>query len=395
MTSSSSVLHILRTTASLLMLGSLSAGAWSQATDRSLPPGDLQWSLGARVHLDHSRFNGVYASDGAWHDATYLRRANLLAGLRWHPQWRASAALEMDADGRVTLDTAAVGWSPKEQLELRAGRIDPDFGLEQSGSGNWTFGIERSAIWDLAPDVADANGGAGLRLDTRGKAFGGWHASAGLYDKRGYRSAVARATAVPFDGKRSRLHLGVSLAASQGWSGDGRIRTRLAVRGVTEDDLGRRSTLGEAAVQPDAYDSDTAVAIEAAWQHGPWMLQAEALQRHLGGAGGQAGRTAQGAYVLAAWSITGEQRRYDDKRGRFRGAKPVDERWGAWEVFYRIDSLDVNDGGSATVHTAGLGWTASDTWRALFNVHQAQSDDANALGQTTGRGVSARLQAVF
>lgn len=173
------------------------------------------------------------------------------------------------------------------------------------------------------------------------------------------------------------------------------MSTLATVRGVTENDLGRRSTLGEAAMPPGAYDSDAAVAVEAAWQRGPWMLQAEALQRRLGGTGGQAGRAARGAYVLAAWSITGEPRRYDAERGRFRGARPADPRWGAWEVFYRFDSLTVSDGGSATVHTTGLGWTATDTWRALFNVHRAASDNANPLGQTRGTGLSARLQALF
>ena len=386
---------LLKTPIAMLMLACAAAGASAQTAPSTVLAKDLEWSFGGRVHVDHSRFNGVYARDGAWYDATYLRRANLGAGLRWHPQWQASAVLELDSGGRVTLDSAAVAWEPSDSLALRVGRIDPDFGLEQSGSGNWTFGIERSAIWDLAPDVADANEGAGLRVDIHGKAFNGWHASAGLYDKRGHRAAVARVTVLPVDGQGGRLHLGASLATSQGWRDEGRIRTRLAVRGVTENDLGRRSTLGEAAVAPGAYDSDTALAVEAAWQHGPWMLQAEALQRRLGGTNGQAGRTVQGAYVLAAWSTTGERRRYDDKRGRFRGAKPDDARWGAWEVFYRLDSLEVNDGGSATVHTAGLGWTATDTWRALFNVHRAQSDDANPLGQTTGVGVSARLQALF
>ncbi|KNZ32343.1 MAG: hypothetical protein AD742_11130 [Methylibium sp. NZG] len=385
----------LKTTVATLLLAGAMTGAPAQPTAGSPAAQSPEWSFGARVQLDHSRFNGVYSRDGAWHGATYLRRANLEAGLRWHPQWRASAELELDSDTRLTLNSATVAWEPRDGLALRLGRIDPDFGLEPSSSSSWTFGIERSAIWDLAPDVADANEGAGLRVDLQGKAFHGWHASAGLYDKRGHRAAVARATGLLFDTPGGRLHVGASLATSQGWRDDGRIRTRLAVRGVTENDLGRRSTFGEPAVPPAAFDSDTAFGVEVAWQHGPGMLQAEALQRRLGGTGGQAGRTAQGAYVLAAWSLTGEPRRYDDKRGRFRGAKPADARWGAWEVFYRLDRLAVNDGGSATVHTAGLGWTATDTWRGMLNVHRAQSDDANALGQTTGRGLSVRLQALF
>lgn len=124
-------------------------------------------------------------------------------------------------------------------------------------------------------------------------------------------------------------------------------------------------------------------------------MQAEALQRRLTGTGGQGSRTAQGAYLVLAWALAGEPRRYDEGRARLRSAKPAHARWGAWEVFYRVDGLDVSDGASATVHTAGLGWTAEDTWRAMLNLHSTRSGDANPLGQHTGMGLSARLLAVF
>ncbi len=352
----------------------------------------LEWRFGGRLHVDHSNFDGVYSRDGARHSATYLRRATASGSVRWHPQWRFSAAVEYDPETKFELDVYALSWQPKKNLELRLGRIDPDFGLDQSGSGNWTYGVERSAIWDLAPDVADSGGGTGLRADAHGDR---WQASLGMYDQRDRTAVTGRAVFTPLDKDRNRVHLGASLSVSRSDDDNGRIRSRLAVRGVTEDDLGRRSTLGEAAVLPGRYDGDTVLGVEAAWQRGALMLQAEGLQRRLAGAGGQADRLAQGAYVLAAWSITGEPRRYDGTRGRFGSAKPRNERWGAWEVFYRLDGLDVDDGRSATVHTVGLGWTASDTWRALLNLHHARSSDANPLGDRTGTGLSARLQAVF
>ncbi len=364
-----------------------SAGsALQQAWQRS------EWKFGGRVHLDHSGFDGVYSNDGARHSATYLRRATASGSVRWHAQWRFSAAVEYDTEDKLGLDVYALSWTPREDMELRLGRIDPDFGLDQSGSGNWTYGVERSAIWDLAPDVADSGGGTGLRADAHGQR---WQASLGLYDQRDRRALTGRAVFTPLDQKRQRLHLGASLSLSKSDNDDGRIRSRLGVRGVSENSAGRRSTLGEAALLPRAYDGDTVFGVEAAWQAGALMLQAEALQRRLSGTGGQADRVAQGAYVLAAWSITGEPRRYDGKRGRFRSAKPANERWGAWEVFVRLDELGVDDGRSATVTTLGVGWTAADTWRALLNLHSARSGDANRLGERSGVGLSARLQAVF
>lgn len=355
-------------------------------------PDRLAWDFGARLHLDHSGFDGVYSRDGTRHRATYLRRATASGAVRWHPQWRFSAAVEYDPEDQLELDTCALSWQPRKEFELRLGRIDPDFGMEHSGSGNWTYGVERSAIWDLAPTVADANGGAGLRADAYGNR---WQASLGVYDQRGHGAVTGRAVFTPLDQNRNRLHLGASLSVSQGFSDSGRIRSRLGIRGVTESDAGRRSTLGEAAVLPAQYDGDTAFGLEAAWQVGRLMLQAEGLQRRLAGASGQGDRLARGAYVLAAWSITGEPRRYDGARGRFRSAMPASERVGAWEVFVRLDGLDVDDGRSATVHTAGIGWTATTTWRAMLNLHSARSGSANRVGDTTGVGLSARLQAVF
>ena len=356
------------------------------------PGSTLDWRFSGRLHFDHSTFNRVYTRDGRSHGSTYLRRADLGASVRWHPTWRASTLLERDGDGRLNWAAASIDWMPREGLELRVGRIDPDFGMEQSGSSSWSVGVERSSIWDLAPDVADSADGFGLRMDTHDR---GWQASAGVYDKRDHNAWVARAVMLPLNRKRMRLHVGASIATTQGWHDDGRIRTRLGVRGVTEHDDGRRSTLGRAARAPAAHDNDTAIAIEVAWQKGPWMLQSELLQRRLSGMNGQPARTAQGAYVQLAWFVTGEQRRYDDRRGRFGGARPAHPDGGAWEMFYRLDGLEVKRARSATVHTAGLSWTAHSTWRAIVSLHRARSGEANDLGQSTGTGVSARLQAQF
>ncbi len=367
-------------------------GAETTAPTTATAASTLEWRFSGRLHVDHSRFNGVYSRDGRSHGVTYLRRADLGATVRWHPRWRGSALLERDGNGSLNWSAASIDWMPRDGLEWRLGRIDPDFGMEQSVSSSWSVGVERSSIWDLAPDVADSNDGYGIRVDAHDR---GWQASVGVYDKRDHNAVVARAVMLPISRKRMRLHVGASIATTRGWHDDGRIRTRLGVRGVTEHDVGRRSTLGRAARAPAAYDNDTAVAIETAWQRGPWMLQSELLQRRLSGTDGRSTRTAHGAYVQLAWFVTGEQRRYDARRGRFGGAKPAHPSVGAWEVFYRLDGLQVKHSRSATVHTAGLSWTAHRTWRAIVSLHRARSGGANDLGETTGTAVSARVQAHF
>ncbi|MCW5636168.1 MAG: hypothetical protein KIT17_22725 [Rubrivivax sp.] len=378
----------LRTVAALLAL-------WPAAGDvlaeRPAAVNELKWDWSARVQVDHGRFSGVYTRSGAAADATYLRRAELGGEVRWREQWRAAAAVELDSEYEHAVPEAFIGWRPRAELELRAGRIDPDFGLEPSTSTNWTYGIERSPIWDLASDVADANGGVGVRADAHGPR---WAGSAGVYDKRDHRAATARAVWMSRPGRGHVLQLGASLAHALGRADDGRLRTRLAVRGVTEDEAGRRSTLAEAVDPPQRYTEDRTAGVEFAWQGGPVMLQAELLSRRLFGRGGAADRHARGTTLLVAWSPTGTARRHDERRARF-GRPDAVGRLGHVELFVRADSLAVRGGGDAQVTTLGVSWIAGRIWRGSINLHRARSDDANPAGDRSGGAVTARVQAVF
>jgi phosphate-selective porin OprO/OprP len=342
-----------------------------------------EWTLGGRVQIDATQFDGVYSVDGRRHSAVYLRRAEAELGLRWHPRWRAELALEADSELDLQVPTAYVAWSPWRTLELKFGRVDPDFGLEPSSSTNWGPGVERAAIWDLLPEVASAEEGFGVRADQHGA---GWHGSVGLYDKRSHRAATGRFVWLPRVGDGQVVQLGASVSAASGLRSDGRIRTRLGVRGVSEDGAGRRSRLADAG----PFDEDRAAGIEFAWQRGPWMLQAEAVDRRLGASQG-----ARGASVLGAWSWTGSVRRHDERRARFGRPAGRVGPWGHWETFVRAERLEADPGRSATLLTVGLAWAADETWRALVNLHHARSEDDNAAGDTRGVGVAARLQATF
>ena len=380
-----------------LLAGALSLPALAQTTSNSDTAKNhaLDGSLGGRVQLDHARFRGVYSNNGASLSTTYLRRVRLSGQLRWHAQWRAGLALETDDRDRPALDTAYIAWQPGRLLknsELLLGRIEPDFGLEQTMSSAWTAGIERSAIWDLAPDLTDSLEGMGLqaRLHTDR-----WHVSAGVYDKRDHSATVLRVAGVPWRGQAAWLHAGGSWALSHGWEGDGRIRSRLGVRGVTELDAGRRTTLGPAARAPAAYSGDRSWGLEAAWVQGPWSVQAETLQRRLQSDSGLPTRTASGRHVQLAWVLTGEARSYDERNARFGRIKPRNEQLGAVELFYRHDTLSVGGERGAELHTLGASWFSAETWRVMLNLHRSRSDQANAAGNNTGTAVSARVQASF
>ena len=116
-----------------------------------------------QLQLAHDHFGGLHSDSGQRRSATYLRRARL--GATWRParDWRLGAELDADSEGRVTLRSAAVDWKGLADTTLTFGRFDPDFGLEQAISSKWTTAIERSAAWDLLPDVAESLDGIGLQ----------------------------------------------------------------------------------------------------------------------------------------------------------------------------------------------------------------------------------------
>lgn len=377
---------------------SLQAQTRPQAPSPSKPASskDPSWDWSARAQIDRGSFDGVYSRDGSSRSATYLRRGDLSGQLRWGRQWRAGATLQTDSDGKVKLDLASVAYIPYDGLRLAAGRIDPDFGHDNAMSSSWSHGIERSAIWDLTSEVHDANGGLGLRADAHGK---GWHASGGLYDLRERRAFIGRGVWLPATQKGRVLQVGASVALSRGADDDGRIRSRLAMRGVSEDNLGRRSTLAEAVSPPQGYDGDRQFGVEAAWQHGPFLMLAEGLSRTLDARAGAPSRKASGLTATIAWSPTGQARRHDEEAARFGRPERAGTSWGAWEVFYRFDSLAAKDGldgtRKATVHTLGASWFADEHWRVMANLHRARSDDPNSIDQRDGTGLALRLQGTF
>ena len=191
------------------------------------------------------------------------------------------------------------------------------------------------------------------------------------------------------------LQLGGSAARARGDTDDGRVRTRLGLRGVSEVTAGRRSDLAESVDLPQGYDGDLVTALELAVQQGPWLLQAEWLGRRLDAVGGAPSRSVSGHTVQLAWSPDGQARRHDERAARFGRPQGDQRRLGRWELFVRLDTLEGVDGLDARVHTLGASWFLDSHWRVSANVVSNRSADANAVGDRKGRGFVLRGQAVF
>ncbi len=79
-----------------------------------------------------------------------------------------------------------------------------------------------------------------------------------------------------------------------------------------------------------------------------WQLMAEYIDTRVARRYGKTDLEFSGWYAMAAWSITGEHRRYLSPRGTFDGVRPAHPTstggYGAWELAVRLSELDLNDG---------------------------------------------------
>lgn len=385
----------------LLMLAPLSAMADDDAA-RDAAPGDWKYKLGGLVQLRADRLGESYTDFGDTTSSLYLRRAALELSGRWRKSWFYEIKAELTDNDQVRLKNARVTFAGLSYGSITVGRFDPEFGLERTGSSAGHTGIERSAIWDLAPAAGDGDQGAGLAFSGSGR----WHhVAAAVYRREGVTSLSGRAVLQPRLGKGQVLHLGVSYDDERIGRSDGRIRSRLGMHGVGVADGGNRATLA-GADEGAGFDADRAWALEFAYQQGPYSVQAEALQRRLSGTGLREPRTARGHYVQLAWTLTGERRRYDADQARFANPRPGDSRWGAWELFYRYDRLGVTGEigivrpmrtqSTAEVHALGVNWYPRRELKLGANLLVSDSHGiVNNVGDSRGHGLSLQAQYAF
>lgn len=342
------------------------------------------WSVGARLQAAHEHFDGVHTNDGRARSATWWRRADVSLAVE-HGAWHAELTADLELEGSPTarIDSATLHWRASAAQAWRWGRFDPDFGFARSGSSAVAPALEDSPLWDLAPEAGDGGDALGLqwRLD-----LPRWHATAGTFDRSGFASLDARAVRRGFDLGRGQAQLGLSLHHTVGWAGDGRLRSRLGVRGSGETASGRRVTLAPAG----AFDASTAWALEAAWLAGPLLLQAEVLNHRLGAVAGPA-RHARGGELQAAWMWAGPARRMRGDGARIDGPRMASGQT-AWESVLRWTALGVSGERSARVAMLGLNvWTGRRV-RLSLGVQHTRIDDPVGPGLRDGTAWLARWQ---
>lgn len=388
---------------------------------------EFSFKLGGRIQADYSRFDGFYTKNGDTADAGYFRRAFIELGGVLYKDWAYQINYDLSqnsgGDNRKEdgyFDEASLAYNGFAPLSIKVGRFDPEFGLEKATSSKWVTAQERTAAYDLIDWTNGHNGGLGIQLS--GSAADSFYGSVGVFSKDAANTTKdgdsttqfnLRGVFAPLHEAGNVLHFGVNFAQRDlsDTAFDGRIRSRLGMRGVSTDggqdagDNGNRLTLGGAEVTPaGAFGDDTAWGLEAAWAMGPFSLQGEYVARTLeADSNGYDDIDAEGYYVQAAYTLTGEARNY--KLGKFDSVKPSNKQIGAWEIFYRYDHLSVDDDNGSfasrddvegKVHNLGLNWYANESVKISGAYVKAKVDNAtNSNGDDDGDGFVIRAQYVF
>ena len=384
---------------------------------------DKQYSfkLGGRIQADFNQFDGFYTANNNSANEAYFRRAILeLTGN--YKDWRYVFNYDF-ADGQASngvnsstettnWDEASIAYTGFAPVVIKGGRFDPDFGLQHATSSKWITTMERTAIYDLAPWVNNKQDDMGVQVSatTGGNLYG----SAGIFQQESkdgelesnngmdVNSLVARGVFAPIVAETEVLHFGADIAQRSYDDNKfvGGITSNLGARGISEDST--TNTPSPVLARTNAsrfYTDDSVYGLEFAYMTGPLSLEAEYLNRTLGGQDDNGDRTASGYTAQVAYTLTGESRIYKLDGGKFDAIKPADKQSGAWEVFYRFDHVGVEDDdnlqgsaintadaideSSADVHTMGVNWYANEAVKIALN-YSYVSADSDTLAIQTG-----------
>jgi phosphate-selective porin OprO/OprP len=360
----------------------------------------VEGRVGGSLYLDGGLTSRVPAQDDGWE--AEVRKARISTKGVFEYALPIEYKVEFSVENRRFLvDNFYLGWRPPRFAErVRVGWFDVPATLQNTTSSSSRVLMEvGSPVAAFAPASrpgvdargrwADSSLSWYLSLSTLGQQQEVGNASeenARLFSRLVWRPLGPPATGEPL------LHLGLSTSYAPN-AGDTTIRYRSRPE----------SFLTDYVVDTDDIEGSAGVVgLEAAWQDGPRILQAELLFSNVQSDEGE-DPFFYGVYVQASWSLTGEVRDYDLAEsviGRLVPREPFAPRrghWGALEMGVRLSWLDLSDGavrgGEMLSLTVGPAWTLNRWVRVMANYGMARV--RNAPDEGTLHVLQARLELVF
>jgi phosphate-selective porin OprO/OprP len=315
------------------------------------PVAAWDWSLSPSMNLQHDWLQ--YRADRTdLGDANAVRRARFALTARYGK----AVELKAEYDAKATAWTDAFArWNLGGGHALRAGQFKVPIYLDELTSDRVTLFMEQAAptAFAVGRRLGFDYTYVAPRWTVAAMAFG--QNLQGLNEGEGY---AVRGTWLPLQSEGGFLHLGAAVATESPDAGSARFSVRPEA-GLAAGRLVDSGTLRD-------VDRIDRFGLEAAWVHGPWLLQSEYITADVDRAAGDF--RGQGWYAQAGWLPFGQSRGYkngviDAPKGD--GSGPV------VELGLRWSRLDLDDGtvagGTQSALGTGVTWWLKGETRLMAN----------------------------
>ena len=306
-----------------------------------------------------------------------IRRARFgLKSVLWG-KWGAEIDIDF-AGNEVDFNDAYVKYHFNKNTFIKTGNFKEPFSLETvTTSRNLTF-MERSYVRTFAPK---RNLGAAI-THYNDKWFG----SLGFFgqevadydenDDEGY-AITGRMAYFPIVDEQKLLHFAVyGTRRTPNADPDGLEQARFRHRPETFISRKRFVTTGKF----NNVSHFFSYGVEGAANIGPFSIQSEMAWTDVKQNNTKDYINFSAGYVLVAWNITGEPRRYDKEEAEFRRILPENEKTGAFQVALRYSTVNLNDfdayilGGNSENVSLAINWYFNPNVKWMLNFVYVNND---------------------
>ncbi len=294
------------------------------------------------------------------------------------------------AEPNRPINDAVVAYKGFKDVIVAIGNMKEPFSLNQLISDNNTLFTERSLADAFAParNFGFAVGTHGERWTAVTSVFGGNINNAAIGDQG--IASTTRVTYAPWlsqDGYEV-LHFGLA-GSYRSLPNDG---SALTLSSRSEAFLFARQFVNTGSIRDAA--SIGRVGLEAAWQSGPFRIQAEYILTEIGRFGGAPSLSFQGGYIQAGLLLNGKGRRYAiapnyaTEYAVFGGVQVEEAQrvsrggTGVFELGLRYSAIDLEDrairGGIEQDFTAGVNWYPDRNIRFVFDYVRSHTSPSPA-----------------
>jgi phosphate-selective porin OprO/OprP len=366
---------------------------------------DFNFRLGGRIQADANYSNNddlVFAegSKAGEHveanDGTEFRRARIDFNGTFYKDWTFKTVADF-ADNSVAMKDLFLEYTGLDFMNITAGQQKQNFSRELLDSSNDLMFTERSLMNVLNAPIVDR----AIGLNFQSKAKNTYFTQLGIYgdtisaNKNNGKadegwSVSGRATYSPIEEKGKVLYAGIAGNYRAPNAADQVMDKAL----VFEYETDHMSNLFLLEAPVNHINNIKMLGLETGGIYGPFSATAEYTRLWLDRKDAPTNRNLEfdGWYAEAAYSLTGESRKY--KQGKFYRIEPSKSfslkngGWGAWELATRYSAVDLNDGtyegGEMSNVTVALNWYLNKNVRIMGDYTRAFNFSNPAVVTPTG-----------